>query len=275
MTEEKKVEKVKQYLLGNISKEESEEIDIAVISDDSLTESFLIAENEIIEDFLEKTLSEREMELFRKNFLTTPKRKQKVLHIAKLKTYAKNSAKEIAKEANASFQNTNKINTRQLFRFLVPVFAVVIICLVAGVIWIKYFKTITPLTPLEAEYAQLNKDVFDNPEKYNTLFPLNLKTTIKRGSDKKSSFVEVYLTDKVLVTLELPSGTNQESTYKIELIRDQNTAFKLNELRVYKNPDGEELKFLLPKEVLGKGSYTVKATNNLDASQITYSFLIE
>lgn len=270
----KEVEKIKQYLLGNIPEEEREEIDMAVISDDSLTESFLIAENEIIESFLEQTLSQQEIELFHKNFLTTPKRKQKVLHTAKLKTYAKKSAGEIQNEITPSFQNTNGINLRKLFRFLIPALAVVI-CLVVGFIWIVYFKTTTPLTPLEAEYAQLNKDGFDNPESFKNLSRLNLKTTIKRSSGKKISFTETNLTDKVLFNLELPSGTNSDSTYKIELIRDQNTAFTLNELRVYKNPVGEELMFLLPKEVLGKGNYTVKATNNLDDFQIIYSFLIE
>lgn len=271
----KEVEKIKQYLLGNIPEEESEEIEMTVISDDSLSESFLIAENEIIEGFLEHTLSQRETELFHKNFLTTPKRKQKVLHIAKLKTYAKNLAGETSKEVAKPSENTNGINLRNFFRYLIPVFAVVIICLIAAALWTNYFKNTTPLTPLEVEYARLNKDGFINAEKYNALSRLNLKTTIKRSSGKKNSFMETNLTDKVLFNLELPSGTNPESTYKVELLSDQKIAFTLNELRVYKNSDGEELKFLLPKEILGKGTYTVKATSNLDDFQIIYSFLIE
>jgi len=270
----KEVERLKRYLLGNIPKEEAEEIEMSIISDDSLTERILIAENELIEDFLERNLSPQEVELFHKNFLTTPKRKDKVIHTAKLRKYAKESAGEVAKEGSLDL-NPNGFNLRKFLLYLVPSFAVVIICLILGVIWITYYKNSPPQTPLEAEYAELNKNSLDDLENYKNLARLNLKTTINRSIGKKVGLTDANLTDKVLFDLELPTGKNPESSYKIELIRDGNVAFTLNELQVYKNPNGEELRFLLPKEILKKGSYTVKATSNLDSFQIIYSFSIE
>ncbi|MCD9189217.1 MAG: hypothetical protein LUM44_22565 [Pyrinomonadaceae bacterium] len=265
------VEKLKQYLLGNVSEEESREIDLSLISDDSLTEKLLIAENELIEDFLERTLSAKEIDLFHKNFLITPKRKQKVIHLAELRKYAKNSVRENSKSASALVQE----NPKKWFRYLIPAFAVTGICLVCGLIWMYYYRTSTSLNPLEAEYAQLNKKGLDKAENDKTLKRINLKTSINRSSGKKSSFTVNSLTDKVLFNLELPAGTNPDSSFKVELLRNQEKIFTLNELPVYKNPNGEVLTFLLPKEILENGNYIIKATSNQESVQIIYLFLLE
>ena len=54
----------KQYLLGNLSPPETEAIDLQIISDEDSEEKLLWAESELMEDYLDETLSLKEVGLF-------------------------------------------------------------------------------------------------------------------------------------------------------------------------------------------------------------------
>ncbi|MEJ7701662.1 MAG: hypothetical protein WKF71_18755 [Pyrinomonadaceae bacterium] len=65
--------KYKQYLLGNLSAMEIEEIDLQLISDKSLEERLYWAESELAEDYLDNVLSPPEVALFEKTFSFRPR----------------------------------------------------------------------------------------------------------------------------------------------------------------------------------------------------------
>lgn len=62
---------LKQYLLGNLPPQEAEAIDLQIISDESSEEKLLWAESELMEDYLDETLSPTDVELFKENFLVS------------------------------------------------------------------------------------------------------------------------------------------------------------------------------------------------------------
>ena len=84
--------KLKQYLLGALSEPESEAVNLRIISDEAFAEELFLAENDLIEDYLEGSLSNAEVQLFRTNFLTSPERKQQLSLTRDLRRFAAQAA---------------------------------------------------------------------------------------------------------------------------------------------------------------------------------------
>lgn len=92
-------EKIKQYLLGNLTPDEAREMDLRIISGASLEDELLAAEDDLMDDYLDGILSPADAELFRRNFLVSDERRAALQHLAGLKKYARNfAARRIDKE---------------------------------------------------------------------------------------------------------------------------------------------------------------------------------
>ncbi len=94
--------KLKQYLLGNSSENDAEEIGVQIIADREFDERMSLAEGELIEDFLDDALTAEEKELFYAHFLTTPERIELFEETALLRNYAQthlaNAAEKLTQE---------------------------------------------------------------------------------------------------------------------------------------------------------------------------------
>ena len=104
--------KLKQFLLDDLLEKEADEISLQIIADEDFEGKMLFAEAELIEDFLEGSLSAAETELFYRNFLTTPERIELLEETAFLKEYAQTRNSKSAKEEtdgkkSANFPNLN------------------------------------------------------------------------------------------------------------------------------------------------------------------------
>ncbi len=69
---------VKRYLLGEADEREQQQIEERLLTEDAYAESLLLIEDELIDDYARRLLSAHDRELFELNFLTTPKRLQKL-----------------------------------------------------------------------------------------------------------------------------------------------------------------------------------------------------
>ena len=98
--------KLRQYLLESLQEKEAEELDLQIISNKSLEEELYLAEDALIEDYLDETLPAAEVELFHKNFLISEAREDQLKELAALKNYAQNTIqKEVSgKPADNFFQ---------------------------------------------------------------------------------------------------------------------------------------------------------------------------
>jgi hypothetical protein len=70
--------KLRQYLLGHLAEDLREEIETGLLADQDLFEELLIAEDELVDDYLSATLSPDENTAFEQHFLCTPERYEKV-----------------------------------------------------------------------------------------------------------------------------------------------------------------------------------------------------
>jgi CHAT domain-containing protein len=69
---------IREYLLGRLADEDREEFEQRFFADEELFDKLPTAEEELIDDFLNGTLSQDEVDLFQKNFLIGSKREQQL-----------------------------------------------------------------------------------------------------------------------------------------------------------------------------------------------------
>ena len=263
--------KIRDFLLGESSEKDAEEIGLQILAEPGFDEKMSFAEESLIEDFLDNALTPQENELFKRNFLTTLARRELLGEIAQLRKYARMNQSPLAESESEEkksggffegFKGFLSLNLR-------PVAAVLIVLILAGIAW-RVFLYEPGLTETEKNYAALNaKDLNVAPEAAN-LSSKSLIPGTMRGAGDADNLNSANLTENVLFRLALPAGMQADARFDLELVKSDKTMFRQTDLRVYQNPNGQELKVVLPKSILSKGNYQIKLNNNL-----TYGFAVE
>lgn len=273
---EKNIKDYKQYLLGNLSPPESEAIDWQIISDADSEEKLLWAESDLIEDYLDETLSSNEIELFKSNFLVSSERISQFKQISLMRNYARRAAtKSVSEKACETAPESFSAKLKNFFslnwRPLTAVSALVVVGIFAA-----FYLTANNQTASEIEYAALNQKDLSNLEEYKPLTNLSLMSGVFRDSGDSRKLAQSKLTEKVLFRLALPVQSNAPDKFAAELVKDGKTVFTLNNLPFYTNPNGQELRLLLPSTVLKKGTYQLKLTKqSAPESLFVYNFTVE
>ena len=81
-------ESIRSYLLGGLDKSHGEQLEERMLRDDAFVEQVLLAEDELVEDFARGALNATEKEQFKKHFLSTPKRRRKLMLVRALRKYS-------------------------------------------------------------------------------------------------------------------------------------------------------------------------------------------
>jgi len=266
--------KLKQFLLGNPSEEDAEEIGVQIIADRNFDEKMSFAEEELIEDFLDDALTAEEKELFYANFLTTPERIELFEETALLRNYAQTHFAKASENLTEEKKSGSFFESLRLFLsanlLLRPVAAVLVVLVIGAVVWRVAFYDANGLTEIEKSYAALNAKDLNNPTEIANLTNKSLAAGTFRDTDPAATLNAANLTEKVLFRLALPSETPKDTLLNLELVKDGQTVFKQTNLRVYQNQNGQELKVVLPKTVLPKGAYQIKLS-----SGVSYGFAVE
>ena len=89
---------IREYLLGALSnKAEMRRIEEKILLDDDFVEKLSVAEDQLIDEYLDGTLVASEHKSFNQFFLILPERKQKLRLIRDLRKYAANSENQIVR----------------------------------------------------------------------------------------------------------------------------------------------------------------------------------
>jgi CHAT domain-containing protein/tetratricopeptide (TPR) repeat protein len=142
--------RVRSYLLGELAQDDSRQVEERILREEEFVEHILLIEDELIEDYALGELSSDEREQFEKHFLTTPKRRRKLMMIRGLRERAFVAATDstvCATTAQSSWWD-------MLFKpqWKVAAFAAIFLLAVIGV-WRGIFYH----TPLERGLLALNK----------------------------------------------------------------------------------------------------------------------
>jgi hypothetical protein len=86
---------IRRYLLGGLSEQEREQVEQRLMADDDLYQRLLLAEDDLIEEYISGTLSERDQANFSRRFLQVPELRQDVRSIMVLRKYALETAPQV------------------------------------------------------------------------------------------------------------------------------------------------------------------------------------
>lgn len=264
---------LKQYLLGNLRAEQAEAIDLQIISQPQFAEELGLAEDNLMEDYLEEALTHNEIELFHKNFLVSEERTNRFRQLCLLKSYARKIQPNGGSNDLLNAPSDNFFQRlRQFFGLtLRPVVAVSVIVVLGLIIGVLFYNS-----GENNELAELNRRNLTDLSEYKNLSSLNLAPGAFRHSTEANKLPVENLTDRVLFRLILPNGVNPEILFKVEVNTEQKNVLTLKNIRSYQNPEGQELRLILPSPLLNRGSYQIKATpEKSEQAPVIYTFAVQ
>lgn len=271
---------LKKYLLTDMSEDEAEEIDLKIISDENFVAELTHAEEDLMEEFLDEELSEAELGLFHKNFLVSDERKARLKQISLLRNYAQ-------KESQEKFRELENPESKSIYDKIFKLFALnrqpalavlsVFIVLLSGfIIWkVVFDKPSIEIASLEIQINELNKRDLKDLEDFKEIRNLSLFPGKTRSADVGNILSVEDLTENILIRLALPADLNEQGNYYVRIKSNQAEAISLDEVRVYENKSGRELRLLLPKSLLKKGECNIEVSAGKDDKyQLNYSFIV-
>lgn len=236
---------IRQYLLGMLAQEQYLRLEQRLLTSNALFEEILIAEDELIDEYLSGALSETEQEHFVTCFLKAPERQQKLRFSKTFKKYIKSAGTEEASEAAGSAPQAFSLRDylSRLTRVRSPVvnfaLAATLLILLSGVSWVLIKRVMAPrgahnslavrLTPrLVRDVGETNRIVI--PADVNTVrlqlaLPNNDYKTY-RAELRSSGGAEIWAGNDVTVNtagvdryiqLDLPAEILEPDDYKVTL----------------------------------------------------------
>ncbi len=260
---------LKRYLIGGLSSTESEQVDLRVISGEISDHEMAIAESELIEDYLEGSLSDEETKLFQDNFLVSAERRQMVDETALLMNYA-SSGRAVVTVSEETGKRWSFFNLRPL----TAAFALIVIGLATFTIWSVAVRD--TMTPLETEYAALNKKDLNDLSGQQNYSNVQLEFGVMRDNNAGVRLNRETLSEQIFFRLGLPFEPNGGSVLDSEVLKDGKRLFRVNNNSIYRDVSSSELRLLLPKTLFAKGEYQIKVTaDGKDDTAVVYNFTIE
>lgn len=264
---------LRKYLLGSLGTQQSEAIDLKIISQPEFAEELGLAEDNLMEDYLEEALTQDEIELFHKNFLVSEARTNCLRQLSLLKNYARKIQPN--RQSGDLLNVSSDIFFQRLKHFfglaLRPAFAVSAILVLGLIIGIIFYKSSE-----NNELAELNQRNLADLSEYKNFSILNLAPGTFRDTTDANKLPVEKLTDRILLRLILPNGINSETVFKVEVSIEQKNVLTLNNIRSYQNLAGQELRLILLSTLLDKGSYQIKATpEKSNEAPVIYTFTVQ
>jgi hypothetical protein len=122
---------LKRYMLGELDHEEQQRLEREIMTDNHTFEQLSVAEDELVEEYLEGSLSAREREKFEKHFLSTPKHREELRLAKALRRYVV----EKKSESKVPFWKSLLAPLRTQPAFLKHALSVVLVLAVVGGAW--------------------------------------------------------------------------------------------------------------------------------------------
>ncbi len=282
---------VRRLMLGDLSEEERQRIEERFITDAEYRESVLMEENELIEEYLESALSEREMEQFRTRFLSTPPQRRKVKIARALKKYAEVESAAHSPPVAARTQQApwwrrylDALRLRSPFVYA-PLAAALVVALVFGVPRLNEFRRAKELrareearrVEAERELARLNDpSSLGPPQPGAAVFSVALSPVSVRGA---GAAPKLDRTDETsVVELRLLRGSDEFRSYHVTLQRVGDAApVAIANLRLADTPSGKAVPVKIPVRLLTRGAYrlTLRGVNADGATEVADEYNFE
>jgi hypothetical protein len=246
---------LREFLLGKVNDRERERIENLFLTDSQTRERVLAAEQELIEDYLDETLSEGEKDRFLSLYAQTDEQ-QRALRINK------SIIDWVVRESRATPGSRAKVSVWSRFRtrlrlkpLFVPALAIILVGIVLVVVWLNGQMEQRKHSAVEEELAQLN-----SPTSLREV-PLQMTSLDLRPGAIRGVEPAIQLDPRTginIVELRLLWIRNEHyPTYQVEVRRvGDKEPFTLPNLQPENN--GTLIRIRLGVNLLKRGQYQVK-----------------
>jgi negative regulator of sigma E activity len=256
---------LRQFLLGKVDDEVRERMEGLFLTDPAMRERVLAAEQELIEDYLEDSLSGEDKERFVLRYAQTAEQRRKLRITRSIKDWAVTEAGASSSSTSAPVETEKRSRSdavsfwNRLWRrpvFALSLVAVVVLAVVIGIVGINRWREQRRDSAIEQELARLNSPS-SLREMPAGLAELRLSPVTLRGSNslfELRSGADVRYVDLRL----LWSRTEQYQSYQVVVrrIRDGKT-FTIRDLQLENGPP-KQIRLRLPTHLLSRGTYQIQ-----------------
>ena len=264
---------LREFLLGKIDENESARIEGLFLTDSDAREKVLVIEQELIEDYLENSLTADDREKFLLRYGQTAAQLQQLRITKAIKDWAVRENSSV-RTVPAEPSTWDRFRARLRPAFVIPVAATAMIAIVVAGVWLN---SRMKRAAIEQELAQLNtpENLRQVPPQMGSmeLTPIAVRSLQRQKEFKKSADVRI-------VQLRLPWIQKERyPTYQAEVQRvGDDESFTIPNLQA--EDDGVyAIRFRLPVDFLTSGQHQVRLSgvDSNGAAGITeeYAFTVE
>lgn len=237
---------LREFLLGKVTDEVRERIEGLYVTDPRARERVLAVEQDLIEDYLEGTLSGDDRERFVARFAQTAEQRRKLRIGKSIKDWAMTEAKA-AQTVPVAVPRRVPVWRRP---FLLPIAAAVLIAIVVGAFWLSGRSQ---YSGIEQELAQLNAP----SNQQSAPVALRLSPVAVRGGESQS--LNSRAQGEIVVLSLFWIQKERYPSYRATIHRlDETQSLPVPSLQP--DSDGKSIQLKLPASILIRGTYQITVT---------------
>jgi len=241
---------LRRYLLNDLPEDQASKIGETLLEREDLDEAFTFEIENLIEDYLEGSLTPAELALFDAHFLISRQRSRQVEELRLLKSYAQARTLAIHQQSSVTDEITPAdtgflARVFRLPRFQIGFAAGALILLTISLLYFGLRKD------NDSEIAELNQRNFSDLTQFTGIERITIASGSTRNSESRPRATRN--SNEVLFRLLLPEGWTGNDLYRISLLKDDRSIFAIDQLNVYQVGDIKELRILVPSGRLPSG----------------------
>ena len=247
---------LREFLLGKLNDDQCERIENLFLTDSQTKERVLALEQDLIDDFLEDSLTEEERERFVSRYIQNAEQRRQLLITKSIRDWALAEGRA-PRAATATSSSWRRLWTQLRLRpvYILPIAAAIVIALVLAIILLNSRMERRKHSAVELELAQLN-----SPASLREALPQMISVELKPVT-VRSIEPETELKPRGGVRyfeLRLPGAQKERySTYRAELRRvDGDESFTIPNLQP-ENESRNVIRIRIPAHILHRGHYQI------------------
>lgn len=271
----------RSFLLGDVDDSERQRIESLFLTDSAIRERILLAEDSLLDDYLDGSLASAEAEKFRSRYASDSNQQRKLRIAQSIRQHAIANSETFSAPTSV-FERLRFAWPRLDLRVVAPIFVSLVILVIIAAVWIavrmnRAADERNHQVAIERQLADLN-----SPDSLKAKPPQMISGTlgpVSLRSVNSASELTVQPSTQVVELNLLWTQREEYLNYQAELSRVGRTkVFKLPPLQLEKDRDGRLVRLRLPADLLEAGLYRITLAALRDgATGATeeYDFLIK
>jgi len=273
-------ETIRRFLLGDLNDEGREQVEKRIFTDGEYRQEVLIVEDELLEDYALGELSERERELFRLHYLSTPRQMQKLRVSRALNKYAANHVVPLP-DVKLGFVSRLIDLTRSRNRFPQLVFVTLLGVVVLAGLWFAWqtWRARSEQAQLNQELARLNSPQSLAATPDSSVVAVTFARVQLRDPNSRVNIARIT-SNVTVVRLQVPLPATQQESYQASLRTSGGSqVLTKSNLKPLRQDASTMLVLQLPARILTNNDYLLTVRGVHANGQVEdvgdYSFRVE